>query len=164
MAWNTSYYMSSWITSEYTNHEVFEVVKHSGSVTKDWHSTIQGPASSPKMWSPRQLFRAWAPSWLPSHRVGHHWATWTCHSTSNTQTFLQPKRSTSKAWATKTQQDWPVNVVINSRLLVCKASSGRALLCQTDLKRESLLSNFSSIQNISKKGTPYSNHIRVTNN
>jgi hypothetical protein len=88
---------------------------------------IQGPASSPKMWSPRQLFRARATNWLPSPQVGHHCATWTCHSTRSTQDFLQPKRSTSKAWETKAQQDWPINMVINSRLLVCKASSGRAL-------------------------------------
>jgi hypothetical protein len=32
-----SYYMSSWITSKYMDHEVFEVLKHSGSMTKDWH-------------------------------------------------------------------------------------------------------------------------------
>jgi hypothetical protein len=41
-----SYYMSSWITSEYMDHEVFKVLKHSGSITK-----------------------------LPSPQAGHHWAT-----------------------------------------------------------------------------------------
>jgi hypothetical protein len=122
-----SYYISSWITSEYTDHEVFKVLKHSGSITKDWHSTIQGPTSSPKMWSPRQLFRVQAPNWLPSPQAGHHWATRTYHSTCSTQAFLQLKRSTSKAWATKAQQDWPINVTINNRLLVCNASRGRAL-------------------------------------
>jgi hypothetical protein len=44
-----SYYMSSWIASEYMDHEVFEVLKHSGSIPKDWHSMIQGLALSPKM-------------------------------------------------------------------------------------------------------------------
>jgi hypothetical protein len=98
---------------------------HSGSVTKDWHSMLQGPTSSPKMQSPRPLFGARAPSWLPTPPLGRHWATRTCHNTHNTQEFLQPKRSKSKSWATKAQQDWPVNVVINNRLLVCKASWGK---------------------------------------
>jgi hypothetical protein len=31
------------------------------------------------------------------------------------------KQYQSKAWATKAQQDWPINVVINNQLLVCKA-------------------------------------------
>jgi hypothetical protein len=62
MAQNMSYYMSSWITLEYMNHEVFKVLKHSGSIIEDWNSMIQGTTSSPKMQSPRQLFRAWAPS------------------------------------------------------------------------------------------------------
>jgi hypothetical protein len=31
------------------------------------------------------------------------------------------KQQQGKAWATKAQQDLPVNVVINSRLLACKA-------------------------------------------
>jgi hypothetical protein len=122
MAQNMSYYMSSWITSEYIDHELFEVLKHSGSDIKDWHSMIQGPASSPYMRSPRQLFRAWALSWLPSPQAGHHWATRTYHITHNTQSSLQPKRSISKAWATKAQQDWPINMDINNWLLVCTAS------------------------------------------
>jgi transposase InsO family protein len=60
-------------------------------------SMVQEPASSPKMRSTWQLFKAQAPSWLPSPRLGHHWATRTCHSTRSTQAFLQPKRSTTKA-------------------------------------------------------------------
>jgi hypothetical protein len=98
---------------------------HSGSVTKDWHSMLQGPASSPKMWSPRPLFRARAPNWLLNPVMGHHWATQAYHSTCSTQSFLQPKRSTSNAWPTKAQQDWPVNLIINNQLLVCKASWGK---------------------------------------
>jgi hypothetical protein len=35
-----SYYMSSWITSEYMDHEVFDVLKHSGSITKDDHEVF----------------------------------------------------------------------------------------------------------------------------
>jgi hypothetical protein len=37
------------------------------------------------------------------------------------------KQQQGKAWATKAQQDWPVNVAINSQLLVCKAEIGEAL-------------------------------------
>jgi hypothetical protein len=106
---------------------VLKIIKHSESITKGWHSTLQGPALSPKMRSPRPLFRARTPSRLPSSAVGRHWATQTCHNTRSTQTFLQPKRFTSKAWSTKAQQDWPVNVTINNRLLICKALRGRAL-------------------------------------
>jgi hypothetical protein len=32
-----------------------------------------------------------------------------------------------KTWATKTQQDWPVNVAINNRLLICKTKIEEAL-------------------------------------
>jgi hypothetical protein len=38
------------------------------------------------------------------------------------------KRSTSKAWATKAQQDWLVNLAINSQLLACKASGEGSIL------------------------------------
>jgi hypothetical protein len=31
------------------------------------------------------------------------------------------KQHQGKDWITKAQQDWPINVAINSRLLVCKA-------------------------------------------
>jgi hypothetical protein len=163
MDWNTSYYMSSWITPEYIDHEVFEVLKHSGSITKDWHSMIQGLASSPKMWSPWQHFRAWDPSWLHSPLAGHHWATWTYHSTRSTQASLQLKRSTSKAWVTKAQQDGLINVVINSWLLACKASWESSILCQIRTKNESLFSSFSSIRIILKKSTSYSTQTRVAN-
>jgi hypothetical protein len=37
------------------------------------------------------------------------------------------KQQQGKAWATKAQQDWPVNVAINSRLLICKAEVGGTL-------------------------------------
>jgi hypothetical protein len=89
---------------------------------------MQGPASSPKMWSPLQLFSAQAPSWLSNPLMGHRWATQTYHNTRSTQSFLQPKRSTSKHWATKARQDWSVIVTINSRLLACKASWESSIL------------------------------------
>jgi hypothetical protein len=121
MAWNMSYYMNSCITAEYTDHEVFKISTQRERY-KRRHSTMQGPASSPKMRSPRHLFRARAPSWLSSPPVGRHCAIQICHSTRSTQAFLQRKRSTNKDWVTKAQQDWPVNVAINSRLLACQAS------------------------------------------
>jgi hypothetical protein len=37
------------------------------------------------------------------------------------------KQQQGKAWATKAQQDWPVNVAINNRHLACKAELGEAL-------------------------------------
>jgi hypothetical protein len=37
------------------------------------------------------------------------------------------KQKQGKAWATKAQQDWPVNMAINSQLLICKAELGEAL-------------------------------------
>jgi hypothetical protein len=37
------------------------------------------------------------------------------------------KQHQGKAWASKAQQDWPVNVDINSRLLICKTEMGEAL-------------------------------------
>jgi hypothetical protein len=36
------------------------------------------------------------------------------------------KQQQGKAWATKAQQDWLVNVVINNRLLTCKVEIGYA--------------------------------------
>jgi hypothetical protein len=45
-------------------------------------------------------------------------------------------------------------MAINTWLLVCKASRISSILCQTHAKSESLLSNFSSIQIISKEGHP----------
>jgi hypothetical protein len=37
------------------------------------------------------------------------------------------KQYQGKAWATKAQQDLPINAAINSRLLICKAEIGEAL-------------------------------------
>jgi hypothetical protein len=33
---------------------------------------------------------------------------------------IPAKQYQGKAWATKAQQDWPVNIAINNQLLVCK--------------------------------------------
>jgi hypothetical protein len=84
------------------------------------NSMIQGSASSPKMWSTRRLLNASAPSWPLSLQVGCQ-ATQTYCNTHSTYVSLHTIKFTSKAWASKAQQDLPVNVAINSRLLVCKA-------------------------------------------
>jgi hypothetical protein len=128
MTWNTSYYMNSYITLEHTDHEVLVVVKYIAEALQKTPLMLQGPASSPKMRSPRSFFRAWAPSWLFSPPVGRHWATRAYHSTRSTRAYLQAKRSTSKTWATKAQQDWPVNIAINNRLLICKFSWKSSIL------------------------------------
>jgi hypothetical protein len=80
----------------------------------------------PMMWSPRLLLTGWAPKSPPSPRA-HHWARPTCHSSHNTRASLHTIASISKAWATKAQQDWPVNVAKNSRFLACKAELAQAL-------------------------------------
>jgi hypothetical protein len=37
------------------------------------------------------------------------------------------KQQQGKAWASKAQQDWLVNMAINTRLLICKTELGEAL-------------------------------------
>jgi hypothetical protein len=54
-------------------------------------------------------------------------------------------------------------MVINSRLIVCKASWESSILCQIHAKSESLLSSFSTIQIISKMSISYSSQTRVAN-
>jgi hypothetical protein len=75
------------------------------------------------------------------------------------------QKDPQKTWATKIQQHWPINVAINSQLLVCKASKGRALYYDKPALRVSpyfqVLALFKSFRN---KGTSYSNHTRVANN
>jgi hypothetical protein len=60
MARNTNYYMNSCITSEYIDHEVFDI-KHHGSDTKDGTQRYKGPHralrcevldSSSELWPP----------------------------------------------------------------------------------------------------------------
>jgi hypothetical protein len=101
-------------------------LKHSGSKTKILSLDDTRARIGPMMQRPQLLFTGRAPKSLPSPRA-HHWATPICHSSHNTQTSLHTIKSTSKAWATKAQQHWPVNVAINSRLLACKGRIGEAL-------------------------------------
>jgi hypothetical protein len=104
---------------------------------------------SPVMRSPQLLLTGRAPKSLPSSRA-HHWATPIGHSNLNTQTSLHTFKSTSKAWAAEAQQDWPINVAINNRLLACKAKVGGALYyAKSALRVGPYLSCFSSNQVIS---------------
>jgi hypothetical protein len=80
----------------------------------------------PMMRSPRLLVTGRAPK-SPSNPRAHHWATLTCHSCHNTRASLHTIKSISKAWSTKSQQDWSINVTINNRLLACKAELWQAL-------------------------------------
>jgi hypothetical protein len=64
------------------------------------------------------------------------------------------KRSTSKTWATKAQQDWPINLAINSRLLACKASGEGPILMPNTHYEWVLLSNFCSNQTFRRKVHP----------
>jgi hypothetical protein len=63
------------------------------------------------------------------------------------------KQHQGKAWATTAQQDWPVNMVINSRLLVCKAYGWALSLCQTYTKSRSLRSSFNNYPIVIKLST-----------
>jgi hypothetical protein len=98
-------------------------LKYSGSETKILVLNDARAYIDPMMRSPRWLLTGWAPKSLPSPRA-HHWTTSTCHISRNTQTCLHTFKFISIAWATKAQQDWPVNMVINTRLLVCKTWIG----------------------------------------
>jgi hypothetical protein len=69
----------------------------------------------PKMRSPRPLLTGWALKSLPNPQA-HHWATPTCHNSRNTQAYLHTFKSTSKYWATKAQQDWPINGITSRSL------------------------------------------------
>jgi hypothetical protein len=51
--------------------------------------------------------------------------SWTAHADRERERHIC--KTKGKAWATKAQQNWPVNVAINSRLLICKAEIGEAL-------------------------------------
>jgi hypothetical protein len=51
----------------------------------------------------------------------------TAHTDRERERETPVKQHQGKAWATKAQRDWPVNMAINSRLIVCKAEIGEAL-------------------------------------
>jgi hypothetical protein len=101
-------------------------LKHSGSETKILALDGTRARIGPMMRSSHWLLMGWTPKSLPSPQA-RHWVIPICHSSRNTQASLHAFKFTSKAWVIKTQQDWPINVVINSRLLACKAEIGGAL-------------------------------------
>jgi hypothetical protein len=121
-------------------------LKHSGSETEILALGDTRARIDPMMQSPQLLLTGRAPKSPPSPRA-HHWATPIYHSSRNTQSSLHTIRSTSKPWATKAQQDWPVNVTINNRQLACKAEIGGALChAKPALWVDPYLSSFSSNQ------------------
>jgi hypothetical protein len=124
-------------------------LKHSGSKTKIQALDDTRVNIDPMMLSPRLLLTGRTLKSLPNSQA-RHWATLICHNSHNTQSSLHTIKSTSKAWATKAQQNWPVNVAINNRLLVCNAGIGVALYyVKPALRVSPYLSSFSSTQVIS---------------
>jgi hypothetical protein len=82
--------------------------------TTRWY---KGYTSSPMMCA--LVFMALDSRWPPSPRVECQ-ATHTCHDTCSTQASpLHIIKFTNKTWVTKAQQDLPVNMFINNRLLAC---------------------------------------------
>jgi hypothetical protein len=49
------------------------------------------------------------------------------HADRDREHTCKKKQQQGKAWATKAQQDLPVNMAVNSQLLICKAEIGEAL-------------------------------------
>jgi hypothetical protein len=78
--------------------------KHSGSETKILSLDNTRTRVSPMTQSPRLLLTGRAPKSPPNPRA-HHWATSTYRNSHNTQAPLHTIKSTSKAWASKAQQD-----------------------------------------------------------
>jgi hypothetical protein len=149
-----SYYMNSCITSEYTDHEVFEVVKHiAKALWKTGTRCYKGPHRALRCGVLNRSSELGLPADIPVLR----WVATRPHKLATAPAVLshlcKKKRSTSKTWTTKAQQDWPINVGINSWLLVCNASWENSILCQTRAKSEFLFSSFSPIQNFSMKVT-----------
>jgi hypothetical protein len=101
-------------------------LKHSGIKIKVLALDDARACIGPMMWSTWQLLMGRAPKSSLSPRA-HHWATLICHNSRNTQACLHIIKSASNAWATKAQQDWPINVAINSWLIACKGWIGEAL-------------------------------------
>jgi hypothetical protein len=87
--------------------------KHSGSFTKDCTRCYKGPHRALRCGVPNSCLEIGSPAGIPLLQ----WVTTGPH-----KLFCNPKRSTSKAWATKAQQDWSVNVAIKSWLIVCRPS------------------------------------------
>jgi hypothetical protein len=105
---------------------VFEFKNIAEAKLKYYHLVIQGPASTLRCEVLGCCSRDGLPSLLLILRlvIGSHPNTTALTKLRHLYTQL---KSTSKTEATKTQQDRPINVVINSRLLACKTEIGQAL-------------------------------------
>jgi hypothetical protein len=102
--------------------------KHSGSDTKDGTRQYKGPHWALRCEVLDSSSELGPPADFPVLRwvaIGpHELAT----ATAVLRYFCNKKRSTSKSWATKVQQDWSVNVAINSWLLASKALGESSIL------------------------------------
>jgi hypothetical protein len=82
----------------------YSSLKHGGSKIKILPLDDVRAHIGPMMRSPQLLLTGRAPNSFPSPQA-RHWATSTFHSSCNTQTCLHTFKSTSKAHATKAQED-----------------------------------------------------------
>jgi hypothetical protein len=123
MAWIQSYYMNSWVTKEIHRQWSFRVLNIAEAKPKYYHSAIQGPASALRCEVLGCCSRGGLPSLFSLLELvtgSHPLAT----AVTKSWYLCTQLKYKSKIWATKAQQDWPVNMVINSRLLACKAEIG----------------------------------------
>jgi hypothetical protein len=124
MSRNMSYYMNSCFTSEHTDHVKCSKFKHSRSETKDGTWRYKGLHHALRC----EVLNSSLELRISADFLALRWVAIGPHKLAAVPAVLQPKRCTSKAWATKAQQDWPINVAINSRLLACKASWESSIL------------------------------------
>jgi hypothetical protein len=65
----------------------------------------------------------------------------------------QHPQYSGKAWASKAQQDWPINVDINSRLLTCQALGKLYTNAKPTLWERPYFQSFRSIQHLEERFT-----------
>jgi hypothetical protein len=118
-----SHYMNSWVTKRYIDNEVFEFKNIAESKPKYYHSVIQGLASALRCEVLDCCLRGGLPSLLSLLRLvtGSHPLSTVVTKPWHLCTQM---KNISKDWATEAQEDWLVNVTINSGLLACKAEIG----------------------------------------
>jgi hypothetical protein len=125
MAWIQSYCMNSGVIKEIHKWWSSRVLKTSivEAKPKYYHSAIQGSASALNAKSSAAAHGAGSQvsSQTSGSPLGH---THLPQQSQNPDSSAHTLTNTSKAWVTKAQQDWPVNVTINSWLLACKAEIG----------------------------------------
>jgi hypothetical protein len=105
---------------------MFEFKNIAKAKPKYYHLTMQGPTSA--LWCEVLICcsQGRLPCLLPvlGLTIGPHLITTACAILRHVCTQIT---CTSKAWATKAQQDWSVNMAISSQLLACKGRMVEAL-------------------------------------